>query len=115
MKLFVKPIEKAKVDEIKRIFYKYEAKGEMLQKVIEHQEDGINEKMFQMYSDSYEDAAMAYKEEFLKYTAMVPDGVEMEHDIRVSVSFIYNRLEVQQACDCDIDNAMKEAGFERIL
>lgn len=115
MKLFIKELAVEKVEEIKKVFYKYEAKGEMLQKVIEHQEDGVNGEMFKLYSDSYEEAAYAYKDKFLEFTAMIPEGIELAHEINVSVNFIYNRLEVRQMCDCDIDNIMINAGFERSI
>lgn len=113
MKLFIKELAVEQVEEIKKIFYKYEAKGEMLQKVIEHQEDGVNTEMFKLYSESYEEAACAYKDKFLEFTAMIPEGIELAHQIDVSVNFIHKRLEVKQMCDCDIDDTMAAAGFKR--
>lgn len=115
MKLFVKPLEKDKVDHIKRLFYRYESKGEMLQKILEHQEDGTNTEMFKLYSDSYEAAAADYKEAFMEFVSMLPDSIESVHDIHISVSFINNRLEVKQMCDCDIVDEMKLSGFECIV
>lgn len=114
MKLFIMPLESEKVEEIKKIFYKYQAKGDMLQKVIEHQEDGTNNEMFERYAESYEEAAAIYKDKFMEFVSMIPYYIEVEHQMEVSVSFTRNRLEVKQLCECNIDDIMISAGFERI-
>lgn len=114
MTLFIKPLDPEKVKEIQKIFYKYEAKSEMLQKVLEHQEDGTNTEMYKLYAESYEEVAALYKEKFLKFLTYIPEGIELSHSLNVSVNFIYNRLDVQQKCNCDISNIMIQAGFEKI-
>lgn len=115
MKVYVKSVEKEAVEVLKKKFYKMEAKRDLLESVINPEttaQSNINNAMLEIFIDRFDKDAIAYKEEFLKFSSMVPYEVEMQHEIKISVSFIKNRLEVLQFCECNIDDIMHNAGFE---